>query len=260
MIQKAIKNIVIVPVFIGKLLFLGSDVSAAEEIQAPAIYTPTIQPPTVNITLNSDRSTLNGKTGIFEHCGNAILTQGGLKLMANCLVGKKNVDGSYAYIHAKGNPASLIRINQEKRQELEVSAENIEYNVPKKSFNIEGTAQLKLAQKQSSAKEPGYIQILAKKIIFDDKETDNKKINAEGSPLKISLVRSNNTELEATAKSLYYNSGSSDLRLSKDVIANLALGQITAGVFEYNSETQISSFEKSNNEQIEIIQSKKQPQ
>lgn len=226
--------------------------------QQPNPITVSIQP-VLDIKLNSDKSTINGKTGVFEHCGNAVLVQGGLKLTANCLIGKKIADGSYAYIVAKGKPASLVKVIDEKQQELQVSGDSIEYKVPDQKFIILGDGELTLIQNPSPRKTPANMKINAQEIVFDDSNENSKKIVAEGSPLGIILTKSDSVKLEAKSKRLYFDSETSDLKLSEDVTANLALGQISAGVFEYNSETQISSFEKSNNEQIEIIQSKKQP-
>ncbi len=210
-----------------------------------------------DITLKSDRSTLNGITGIFEHCGNATLTQGDMKLTANCLIGKKNDDGTYAYIKASGSPASLIRVDKVKLENLEAKATNIDYLVAIKQFQLFGKADLKISQQKTAQREQGSIQVLANKITLEDAQVTNKEIHSTGLPLQIELVKSGKSELKAEAKKLYYNVGTSDLTLSEDVIANLALGQITAGVFEYNSKTKISSFKKSGNEQIEIVQTKK---
>ncbi len=210
------------------------------------------------IKLNSDSSILNGRTHVFEHCGNATLTQGGMKLIADCLIGKKNKDGSYAYIKAIGSPASLIRVNKQKDEKLEAKAKSIDYLVEEHQFILTEAADLKISQEKSSTKEQGSIQVLADKITLEDAKVVNKEITATGSPLKMELIKSGESELKAEAKSLYYNVGTSDLKLSDEVTANLALGQITAGVFEYNSKTKISSFKKSSDEQIEIVQTKKQ--
>ena len=213
-----------------------------------------------NIILKSDRSTLNGITGIFEHCGNATLTQGDMKLTANCLVGKKNDDGTYAYIKASGSPASLVRVDKVRLEKLEAKANNIDYLVPIKQFQLFGKADLKMSQQKTAKREQGSIQVLADQITLEDMQLTDKEIRSTGSPLQIELVKSGESELKAVAKKLYYNVGTSDLMLSENVIANLALGQITAGIFEYNSKTKISSFKKSNNEQIEIVQTKKKSQ
>jgi len=212
-----------------------------------------------DIKLNSDSSILNGRTHIFEHCGNAVLTQGGITLKANCLIGKKNSDGSYAYIKAVGSPAFLVRIDKKRDEKLEARAKSIDYLVQEKQFILTDEADFKLSQQKSLTREQGSIQVLADKITLEDTKTTNKEITATGSPLQMELIKSGESELKAQAKRLYYNIGTSDLKLSKNVVANLALGQITAGVFEYNSKTKISSFKKSSDEQIEIIQTKKQP-
>ena len=72
------------------------------------------------------------------------------------------------------------------------------------------------------------------------------------------LKKLGNIDLEAVSNQLIYNTGSSELKLAEDVIANLELGQISAGLFEYNSKTKESSFTRSSEQQIEIIQQKKQ--
>jgi len=213
-----------------------------------------------NILLKSDRSTLDGRTGVFEHCGNATLTQGDMKLSADCLVGKKNSDGTYAYIKASGLPASLVRIDKIKLEKLQAKANNIDYLVPIKQFRLFGKADLKISQQKTPLRGAGSIQVLANEITLEDAAVTNKEIRSTGTPLQIELIKSGETELKAEAKKLYYNIGSSDLMLSENVIANLALGQITAGIFEYNSKTKISSFTKSNSEQIEIVQTKKKLQ
>ena len=213
-----------------------------------------------NILLKSDRSTLDGRTGMFEHCGNATLTQGGIKLSADCLVGKKNSDGTYAYIKASGSPASLVRVDKIRLEKLEAKATNIDYLIPIKQFRMFGKADLKISQQKTPQRGQGSIQVLANEITLEDAAVINKEIRSTGTPLQIELIKSGKSELKAEAKKLYYNVGSSDLMLSDNVVANLALGQITAGIFEYNSKTKISSFKKSNNEQIEIVQTKKKSQ
>jgi len=206
-----------------------------------------------NITLNSDSSELDGKTGIFKHCGNAILTQPGISLVADCLIGKKSKNGSYEFIAAQGKPARLIQTSLVKNDTLKVSANLIEYKVPKQQFNIIENAELKILSNDIDS-----IEIKANRIQLDNKIPDNRDITATGKPLKIELIKLGKTDLKAEAEKLHFNTRSSELELSDDVVAHLELGQISAGVFKYNSETKISSFKKSEDQQVEIIQKKKE--
>ena len=206
------------------------------------------------IVLKSDRSRMDGKTLIFEYCGNAILTQPGLELTADCLIGKKNKDGSYESITAKGEPAFLTQISLEKNERLAVSANLIEYKIQSQQFLILTNAQLKLTSKTQDS-----LEISADRIELDNKIEAARDISATGSPLQIELIKSGNTDLKAKSKKLRFNTKTSNLKLSEEVIANLELGQITAGIFNYNSETKVSSFDKSPGEQVKIIQTKKQP-
>ena len=208
-----------------------------------------------NIVLKSDRSRMDGKTLIFEYCGNAILTQPGLELTADCLIGKKNKDGSYESITAKGEPAFLTQINLEKNEKLAVKANFIEYKIQSQQFLIVKNAKLKLTSKSQDS-----IEITADRIELDNKIEAARDIAATGAPLQIELIKSGITELKAKSKKLHFNTKTSNLKLSEEVIANLELGQISAGLFNYNSETKVSSFEKPPGEgkQVEIIQTKKQ--
>ena len=206
------------------------------------------------IVLKSDRSRMDGKTLIFEYCGNAILTQPGLELTADCLIGKKNKDGSYESITAKGEPAFLTQINVEKNEKLAVNANLIEYKIQSQQFLILTHAQLKLTSKTQDS-----LEINADRIELDNRIEAARDISATGSPLQIELIKSGNTDLKAKSKKLHFNTKTSNLKLSEEVIANLELGQITAGIFNYNSETKVSSFDKSPGEQVKIIQTKKQP-
>lgn len=208
-----------------------------------------------NIVLKSDRSRMDGKTLIFEYCGNAVLTQPGLILTADCLIGKKNKDGSYDSITAKGEPAFLNQINLEKNEKLAVRANLIEYKIQSQRFLVQNNAQLKLTSKSQDS-----LEITADRIELDNKIEAARDIAATGAPLQIELIKSGNTDLKAKSKKLHFNTKTSNLRLSEEVVANLELGQITAGIFNYNSETKVSSFEKSPGEdkQVEIIQTKKQ--
>ncbi len=210
--------------------------------------------PQQHIVLKSDRSRMDGKTLIFEYCGNAVLTQPGLELTANCLIGKKNKDGSYQSITAKGEPAFLTQINLEKNEKLAVRANLIEYKIQSQQFLILTNAQLKLTGKTQDS-----LEITADKIELDNKIESARDISATGSPLQIELIKSGNTDLKAKSKKLHFNTKTSNLKLSEEVIANLELGQITAGIFNYNSETKVSSFDKSPGKQVKIIQTKKQP-
>lgn len=207
-----------------------------------------------NIHLKSNTSRLSGMTGMFEHCGNAVLKQKNLTLEADCLIGKKNEQGGFEYIIAKGNPVRLSQFNIEKQESLNVTAKIIEYKVPSQQFLISQNAILKISNRQKDS-----LKINAHKIKLDNKKEQNQSIEASGSLLQIELVKSGNTDLKAQSKYLKYNTGTSKLTLSKDVTAELELGKITAGIFNYNSETKESSFVRSNNEQIEIIQTKKKP-
>ncbi len=227
------------------LYFVATNASTAEE-KSIANNQP-------NIVLKSDRSRMDGKTLIFEYCGNAILNQPGLELTADCLIGKKNKDGSYQSITAKGNPAFLTQTNLEKQEKLVVKANLIEYKIATQQFLILENAQLKITSGQDS------LEIIADKIELDNKLESNRDIAATGSPLQIELIKSGQTDLKAKSKKLHFNTQTSHLKLSEDVIANLELGQITAGIFNYNSETKVSSFDKSPGEQVKIIQTKKQP-
>jgi len=209
---------------------------------------------TQNIVLKSDRSRMDGKTLIFEYCGNAILTQPGLELTADCLIGKKNTDGSYESITAKGGPAFLSQINPEKNEKLAVRANLIEYKIQSQQFLIRTQAQLKLTGENQDS-----IEITADKIELNNKIEAARDISATGSPLQVELIKSGVTDLKAKSKKLHFNTKTSNLKLSEDVIANLELGQITAGIFNYNNETKVSSFDKSPGEQVKIIQTKKQP-
>lgn len=209
---------------------------------------------TQNIVLKSDRSRMDGKTLIFEYCGNAILTQPGLELTADCLIGKKNKDGSYESITAKGEPAFLTQINLEKNEKLAINANLIEYKIQSQQFLILKQARLKLSGKQQDS-----VEITADRIELDNRIEAARDISATGSPLQVELIKSGITDLKAKSKKLHFNTKTSNLKLSEDVIANLELGQITAGIFNYNNETKVSSFDKSPGEQVKIIQTKKQP-
>ena len=209
-----------------------------------------------NIILKSDRSKLDGKTGMFEHCGNALLTQPGLRISADCLIGRKNAQGNFDFIAAKGSPAIFEQENLGKKEYLKITANLIEYKVPVQQFIILENAALSLAS-TNEQNTLDSVQILAQKIALDNINTSSRKIDAYGSPLEMVLVKGGNTDLRAESKKLSYDTGSSNLELSEEVIANLELGQITAGVFNYNSESKVSSFEKSEQQQIEIIQKKK---
>jgi len=206
-----------------------------------------------NITLNSDSFDLDGKTGIFKHCGNATLTQLGLSIVANCLTGKKLKDGNYEFIVAQGNPAQLTQTSQVKNETLNVSANIIEYIIPNQQFNIIENAALKIVSDKRDS-----IEITANKIQLDNKSPENRDITATGKPLRIELLELGKTDLKAEAKKLHFNTQNSDLELSDDVVAHLELGQISAGIFKYNSKTKISSFKKSDDQQVEIIQKKKE--
>ncbi len=206
-----------------------------------------------NIVLKSDHSKMDGKTGILEYCGNAILTQGTLTLKADCITGKRE-NGTYAFITAKGKPAILTQENVVKQEKLLVKANLIEYKVPLQQFFIIEHAKLKLTNKDKDS-----LEIDADKIVLDNSQELSRDIIASGKPLQIELMKLGKTDLKAKSRKLHFNTGTSKLKLSEDVIANLELGQITAGTFDYNSETKVSSFEKSGDEQVEIIQTKKLP-
>ena len=208
-----------------------------------------------SIRLNSDNSVLNGKTGLFEHCGNAMLTQLNITITAKCITGKRREDGSYDFIAAIGelqHPAMLIQNDLDKKEKLVVEAGIIEYKVQQKHFSVKSHANLELS---NSVKDS--LKISANSIEIDNRVEQSRIISALGSPLKMELKKLGNTDLEADSKQLYYNTGTSELKLSQDVIANLELGQISAGIFEYNGKTKESSFTRSSEEQIEIIQNKK---
>jgi len=210
-------------------------------------------PDNQNIVLNSDSSELDGKTGVFKHCGNATLTQPGLSLIADCLTGKKAPDGSYEFIAAQGNPARLIQTSLVKNEMLTVYANLIEYQVPNQQFNIIKNAELKIVSNNVDS-----VEIKSNSIQLENKVPDARNIIASGKPLKIEIIKLGTTDLKATAEKLQFNTKTSELELSQDVVAHLALGQISAGVFKYNSETKISSFKKSDDQQVEIIQKKKE--
>ncbi len=226
------------------------------------------------IVLKSDHSKINGKTGVFEHCGHAILVQGNLTLTADCLVGKKSKGGAYDFIIAKGNPATLIQKKPVNQEVLFVQGNSIKYSIQSEQFHINGKANLKLSNNKSSKKSNSQqhnkaklnqLEILADKInLINHHQLNNhnivsREVFAFGKPLYIELIKSGKTDLKATSNKLIFNTQTSNLKLFENVIANLKLGQISAGVFEYNSKTQISSFEKSPNQQVEIIQTKKSP-
>ena len=204
------------------------------------------------IVLNADNSVLNGKTGLFEHCGNAQLTQLNITIKANCINGKRREDGAYDFIAATG-AAHLIQYDQIKQEKLDIKAELIEYKVQEKQFKVEKQAALELSNEKLDS-----VKILAHKIDLDNKNEQSRLISANGDPLKIVLKKLGNIDLEADSNQLLYNTGTSELKLAEDVVANLELGQITAGLFEYNSKTKESSFTRSSEQQIEIIQQKKQ--
>jgi len=206
------------------------------------------------IQLSSDQFKIDGKTGIFEQCGHASLVQAGLTLSAECITGKQNKDGTYAYIIASGNPATLTQVNLKKQDKLIVKASRIEYRVPKEQFIISGNGELELTNQQQD-----NVIISAEKINLDNRQPLNRDIHATGKPIQIEVFKSGESDLKAKSKNLHFNTGSYNLKLSKDVVANLAQKQISAGVFNYNSKTEVSSFEKPKDKQIEIIQTKKQP-
>ncbi len=204
------------------------------------------------IILNADSSVWKGKTGLFEHCGNAQLIQLNIIIKANCINGKRREDGGYDFIAATGK-AHLVQYDKIKKEKLDIQAELIEYKVQEKQFKIEKNADLELSNENLDS-----VKILANKIDLDNKNEQSRLISANGSPLKIVLKKLGNIDLEAVSNQLIYNTGSSDLKLAEDVIANLELGQISAGLFEYNSKTKESSFTRSSEQQIEIIQQKEQ--
>lgn len=204
------------------------------------------------IILNADNLKLDGKTGVFEHCGNAQLTQLNIMIKADCINGKRREDGGYDFIAAKG-AAHLTQIDEIKKEKLDIKADLIEYKIQEKQFKVEKNADLELSNENLDS-----VKILANKIDLDNKNEQSRLISANGSPLKIVLKKLGNIDLEAVSNQLIYNTGSSELKLAEDVIANLELGQISAGLFEYNSKTKESSFTRSSEQQIEIIQQKKQ--
>jgi len=227
--------------------FIGVPFSGAEEFGSPKNNTNKIQ-------LNSDQFKIDGKTGIFEQCGHATLIQADLTLSSECITGKQNKDGTYAYIIAKGDPATLLQINQKKQDQLLIKAKNIEYQVPTDQFLITGSSELQLTNPQKN-----NVLISADNIKLDNRQPLNRDIHAFGSPIQIEVIKSGKTDLKAKSKTLHFNTGSYNLVLSEDVVANLGSKQISAGVFNYNSKTEVSSFEKPSDKQIEIIQTKKQP-
>jgi lipopolysaccharide transport protein LptA len=205
-----------------------------------------------NISLKSDHSKMDGKTGILEYCGHAVLTQGPLVIEAECITGKKS-DTGYEFITAKGSPAILQQSNSLKQETLLVKADLIEYKIPQLKFVMTKNAELKLTRKKEDS-----IEIKASFISIDNRAAPDRDISAKGSPLSIELVKDGKTDLKANSKDLHFNTGSSNLELSEQVVANLELGKITAGIFRYNAETKVSSFEKSDTSQVEIVQTKKQ--
>jgi lipopolysaccharide transport protein LptA len=204
------------------------------------------------IILNADSSVLNGKTGLFEHCGNALLTQLNITIKADCINGKRHQDGRYDFIAASG-AAHLIQHDQIKNEKLDVKAELIEYKVQEKQFKIENNAELELSNQNLDS-----VRIISNVIDLNNKNEEKRLISATGTPLKIILKKLGQVDLEAVSNQLIYDTGSSELKLAENVIANLELGQISAGLFEYNSQTKESSFTRSSDQQIEIIQQKKQ--
>ena len=206
-----------------------------------------------SIRLNSDQSKIDGKTGLFEHCGNAILTQQGLTIKAECLIGKKSKTGEYEHISAQGNPAELIQKSLKKNETLTVTAKKIEYRVSESQFTINTNAKLHVISNDVDS-----VSIAATTIQLDNKNVNDRNILAVGKPLTVELIKSNQTDLKAEAERLHYNTKSSKLELSNNVVANLESRKISAGVFRYNGETKVSSFEKSDDAQVEIIQTKKE--
>lgn len=205
------------------------------------------------IKLNSDHSEIDGKSGAFKHCGNAILKQQGMTIKAECLIGEKSANGDYRFISAEGNPAELIQTSGDKNESLNLKAKLIKYRVPESLFVVKGKAQLVLLSNNNDR-----LSIQADEIQLDNKQTQERSIAAKGKPLAIELIKSDVTDLKAEARELKYNTKTHDLVLTTEVQANLALGQISAGLFKYNSETKVSSFEKSDDSQIEIIQTAKE--
>lgn len=204
------------------------------------------------IVLNADNLKLDGKTGVFEHCGNAQLTQLNIMIKADCINGKRREDGGYDFIAATGS-AHLTQIDEIKKEKLDIKAELIEYRIQEKQFKVETNADLELSNENLDS-----VKILASKIDLDNKNEQRRLISANGSPLKIVLTKLGNIDLEAVSNQLIFNTGTSELKLAEEVIANLELGQISAGLFEYNSKTKESSFTRSSEQQIKIIQQKKQ--
>ncbi|MBV1908518.1 MAG: hypothetical protein KUG78_04310 [Kangiellaceae bacterium] len=207
------------------------------------------------IHMNADNSEQNGITKITKLCGNALLKQLNLVISADCLVGKQREDNTYEYISATGNPATLTQVNLKKNETLSVQANGIKYLVSEQRFVIQENAVLAIENRQFDS-----VRVTAELIELDNKVESNRTIIAKGKPLGIELKKLGQTELNATSKNMNFNTGTSKLELSQDVIANLELGKITAGEFKYNSETKESSFNRSSNEQVEIIQKKKNPQ
>ena len=207
------------------------------------------------INLRSDNSISSGKTGIFELCGNAELRQLNMLITADCLVGKRREDGSYEYISATGKPAVLKQINEIKYDRLMVTANEITFFVPEQRFVIRENSKLEIENAANDS-----IKVTAEEIELDNKIETQRKISAKGTPLEIEIKKKGNTDLKATSKNLKFDTGTSAFELNSDVIANLELGQISAGEFKYNSENKESSFTRSSEEQIEIIQKKKDKQ
>ncbi|MDQ7050648.1 MAG: LptA/OstA family protein [Enterobacterales bacterium] len=201
--------------------------------------------------LASDSSRIDGINGIFEYKGHAQYKEPGLSINADHLIGRKNKKGQFKSFTAYGSPAIFSQINPQTGDRLELKANVIKFYIIKQQLIAEINASLVQQSKSNNR-----LTIEASKITVKNQSSKQRQISGKGKPLLLTVVNNGQQELSASANQLVIKSESEGLLLSGDVIAKQQDGTVSAGTFRYNRITKISSFEKSNAEQVEIIQTK----
>ncbi len=199
--------------------------------------------------LASDSSRIDGLNGIFEYKGNAQYREPGVSINADHLIGRKDKNGQFKSFTAYGSPAVFVQVNQQTGERLELKANVIKYFIIKQQLTAEINASLR---QESNHKD--VIHIKGSQIKIDNRSSKRRQISGKGNPLTLSVLDKGVEELSANANRLLIKSDSEDLLLEGDVIAKQQAGTVSAGSFRYNRQTKVSSFEKSNAGQVEIIQ------
>lgn len=201
--------------------------------------------------LASDSSRIDGINGIFEYKGHAQYKEPGLSINADHLIGRKDKKGQFKSFTAYGSPAIFSQINPQTGDRLELKANVIKYYIIKQQLTAEINASL-----LQQSKNKDTLTIKASKITVKNQSSQQRQISGNGKPLVLTVVNNGQQELTASANQLLIKSESEGLLLTGDVIAKQQAGTVSAGSFRYNRKTKISSFEKSNAQQVEIIQTK----